>query len=190
MAEDRSDAMLHAFQEACFPRLDDPAARRLKIVGAGFAQVPVDAVPEIKVMVQLPDQIRKLVGLPDSYQGPLPSVEYETYRGRREGLDLVVVLQALVSHGDRRSQCIVYDFGAVEPVSEKKVAEWIGRPADKQRRLRLRDTGWVWRTNGAAALPGGYYGVMSAYETATRGIPWSAASLRAEAPPSREPAAK
>ena len=181
MAEDRSDAMLHAFQDACFPRLDDPAARGQKIVGAEFARVPINAVPEIKLMAQL-------LRVPDDMKAFL-SVEYETYRGQRRGIDLVVVLQEMVSRGERRSLCIVYDFGAVEPVSESKVAEWIGRPADKQRRLRLRDSGWVW-ASGVAALPGGYHAIGSMYEKATRGIPWSGASLRAEAPPSREPPAK
>jgi hypothetical protein len=161
-------------------------------VGAGFAQVPVDEIPEIKLMTRLPEVISKFLGIPESHQASLPSVEYETYRGQREGIDLVVVLQATVSRGEKQSQCIVYDFAAVEPVSEKKVAEWIGRSADKQIRdmgsIKFR-SGWRWASR-AAALPGGYQGISSVYQTATRGIPWSGASLHAAEPPSRGPAVK
>src|SRR5262245_50024896 len=47
IAEDRSDAMLRAFQDACFPHLNDLATQRQRITEAGFVQSPRAEIPGV-----------------------------------------------------------------------------------------------------------------------------------------------
>jgi hypothetical protein len=149
-AQDRSDAMLRAFQDACFPRLDDLASRRKKVVDAGFKQIPVDAIPELRIATKSIDLALKLLGPPDGAQAVMPA--FETYQGQREGFELAVLLLVHVSHGVSSNECFVYDFAAVEAVSEKKVAAWLGRPADHTSR---------WSSRWTTGLPAGYDEVFS-----------------------------
>jgi len=149
-AQDRSDAMLRAFQDACFPRLNDLASRRQKVVDAGFKQVPADAIPEFRMAAKSIELPLKLLGPPDGAQAVLPV--FETYQGQREGFALMVLLQVHVLQGVSKNECFVYDFAAVEPVSEKKMAAWLGRPADRSLR---------WSSSWTMGLPAGYQEVSS-----------------------------
>jgi hypothetical protein len=146
-ADDRSDAMLRAFQDACFPNLNDLAAQRKRITEAGFVQSPRSEIPGI----DLKGETVVVISGPDGVQRSVSSAE--DYRRERDGLN--VHLSEITIVGTRHIQCWLDDVAAAGPVSDKKLADWIGRPADANSPAPFAAHRKVW-ANRFGALPGSY----------------------------------
>jgi hypothetical protein len=153
-AEDRSDAMLRAFQDACFPHLNDLAAQRQRIIEAGFVQSPRTEIPG----VALNGETVVVISGSDGSQKSVSSSE--DYRRQRDGF--AVFLSEITIVGTRHAQCWLNDLTAGGPVSDKKLAKWIGRPADAKEPAPFAQHRSAWASR-AGALPGGYDEIASEY---------------------------
>jgi hypothetical protein len=145
-----------------------------------FVQVPSEAIPELRRVAAW----IAFGGLVVDNQKPL----FETYRGQRQGFDLVAYLMVRTREGTRSTECGIHDFGAARPVSDKRVMDWIGRPADNPAEGSQHRR---WQAGPIAALPGGYDEVASVYHQPGRVGPlFAGALLHATARSSLAPAAK
>jgi hypothetical protein len=155
-AQDRSDAMLRAFQDACFPQLTDLPAQRKRIVEAGFVQHPRAEIPgldlngETIVIISGPDRVEKAVSSSESY--------------RRERDGFMLLLSEIAILGTRHTQCSLYDLGVAGAVDDKKLTDWIGRRADESKPVLGVEHRSMW-TSRFGALPGGYEEIVSEYRS-------------------------
>ena len=161
MAADRSDAMLSAFQDACFPQLKDLEAQRAKLIESGFTSVPSDSIPELRQLHNLAQGAKEFLPM------------FETYRGQRDGVELVVDLLVRITSGTKQHSCGVYDFAAPEPVNDRKLADWLGRPADYPPRGPGHISKWL-SING---LPEGYAEIFSIFAADRGARRWRGARL-------------
>ena len=153
-AQDRSDAVLRAFQDACFPHLNDLAAQRRRIIEAGFVQSPRAEIPGVDLKGETIVYSYGANGIEKSVSSS------ETYRRQRDGFALF--LSEITIGGIRRTHCSLDDLGAPEPVSDKKLADWIGRPADESKPGLVAQHRSMWASR-FGALPGGYNEIASEY---------------------------
>ncbi|MBO0763154.1 MAG: hypothetical protein J2P50_00975 [Hyphomicrobiaceae bacterium] len=167
MAQDRSDAMVGAFQDACVPHLDDVAAWRKKIIEAGFVEPPRTQVPGLKNL-----DLRGKTVIFDR-DGGMREVVPETQHRQRDGFELFLYVMKDPDAG--MTSCAVYDFEAADPAIEKKVADWIGRPADSPASGSQHRSTW---SSIAAALPGGYEEIMSEYRLSRPSVAVMEATVR------------
>jgi hypothetical protein len=129
-----------------------------KIIEAGFVEPPRTEVPGLKDL-----DLRGKTFIFD-INGGMREVVPETYHWQREGFELFV---SVVKDSDiGMTSCAVYDFKAAGPVSDEKVADWIGRPADNPASGTQHRSKW---SSVVAALPGNYDQVVSEYRPDRRG---------------------
>jgi hypothetical protein len=155
MAHDRSDAMLRAFQEACFPHLDDIVPQRKRISEAGF----VDLSGIEPVLRDLDLQGKTVIF--DSHGGKREVVP-ETHYRQRDGFKLFLTVVKDLDFA--MTSCAILDLEAAGPVNERNLADWIGRPADESKPAFGAQHRKVWKVR-SGALPGGYSEIASQYSS-------------------------
>jgi hypothetical protein len=153
-AEDRSDAMLRAFQDTCFPHLNDLATQRQRITEAGFVQSPRVEIQGVELNGETVVVITGSGGVERSVSAS------EHYRRQHDGLALF--LSEITLGGTRHIQCWLDDVAADAPVSDEKLADWIGRPADANSPAPWAPHRSVWAKR-FGALPDGYDEIASEF---------------------------